>query len=137
MWSLEVVARRVRDAVVVFRIARCGRQNVYGRGAVVMSGKTHCTPRDRRRRGARVVAMASENRLAPPVWLEKHAVDLFEVDGLGSIAHGFEQRCAWRSTPSVERTMRPRFGREDAVGERGAVELGDDESGASLLTSTE
>lgn len=28
-----------------------------------------------------------------PVWLEEDAVDLFEIDGLGAVPHGFHHRC--------------------------------------------
>ncbi len=29
--------------------------------------------------------------VVPPVWLHEHGVDLFEPDGLGLVAHGFDE----------------------------------------------
>jgi hypothetical protein len=85
--------------------------------------------------------------LLAPVGLKQDAVDLLELDGLGAVAHGFEQR----GEAEISGLAQASFGRthdeaervvgEGAVGECGLVELGPDESatlsGASFLSKTE
>ena len=41
----------------------------------------------------------------PPMWLHEHAIDLFESDGFGAVAYGFQQRTDAEVAGSPENTF--------------------------------
>jgi hypothetical protein len=100
----------------------------------------------RSRCGAGRVSVRQVEFLAP-VRLEQDAVDLFELDDFGAIAHGLEQRAEAEVSGFAQAAFRgaddeaERVIGEGAVPERGLVELRPYESamlsGASFLSKTE
>ena len=73
--------------------------------------------------------------VVPPVGLEQNGVDLFEVDGLGAVAHGFDERADAEVFDGAQGAFRAAddevdggFG-EGVVGQADAVELAVDELG--------
>ena len=73
--------------------------------------------------------------VVPPVGLEEHGVDLFEIDGFGAVAHGFDDGADAEVLDGAERPFRAAddevgrgFG-EGVVGEGDSVELAVDEVG--------
>ncbi len=65
--------------------------------------------------------------------LEEDAVDLFEVDGAGLVAHGFDERAQAQVAGAAQEAFagaddeREGFGGEGVVAQAGAVELVEDE----------
>ena len=64
--------------------------------------------------------------------LDEHAVDLFQIDGAGLIAHGLDERGHAEIFGPAEQTFAgahnesERVGREGVVAEAGAVEFAED-----------
>lgn len=66
------------------------------------------------------------------MWLQQDTVDLLQVDGLGAIAHGFQERSHAQVSSSAKHSLRrphdegERVVSESVVGESNAVELSTD-----------
>ena len=69
----------------------------------------------------------------PPMGLDEHAVDLFEVHDAGLVADGFDERAQAQVAGAAQQAFAGAddqgqgFGREGVVAQAGAVELVEDE----------